>query len=46
MVPESLPVEELLDFATPEERFDRIEALILTELLTLNPKTTQGEIFQ
>ena len=40
-----LAVEELLDFATPEQRFDRIEAFI-DQLLTLNPKTTQGEIFQ
>ncbi len=39
-----LAVEELLDFATPEQRFDRIEAFI-DQLLTLNPKTTQGEIF-
>lgn len=35
-----LAVEELLDFATPEQRFDRIEAFI-DQLLTLNPKTTQ-----
>lgn len=40
-----LAVEELLDFATPEQRFDRIEAFI-EQLLKLNPKTTQGEIFQ
>ena len=40
-----LAVEELLDFATPEQRFDRIEAFI-DQLLTLNPKATQGEIFQ
>ncbi len=40
-----LAVEELLDFATPEQRFDRIEVFI-DQLLTLNPKTTQGEIFQ
>lgn len=40
-----LAVEELLDFATPEQRFDRIEAFI-DQLLTLNPKITQGEIFQ
>ena len=40
-----LAVEELLDFATPEQRFDRIEAFI-DQLLTFNPKTTQGEIFQ
>ena len=40
-----LAVEELLDFATPEQRFDRIEAYI-GQLLQLNPKITQGEIFQ
>lgn len=40
-----LAVEELLEFATPEQRFGRIEAFI-DQLLTLNPKTTQGEIFQ
>ena len=40
-----LAVEELLDFATPEQRFDRIETFI-DQLLKLNPKTTQGEIFQ
>lgn len=40
-----LAVEELLDFATPEQRFDRIEAFI-DQLLTLNPKITQGKIFQ
>ncbi len=40
-----LAVEELLDFATPEQRFDRIEAYIC-QLLQLNPKITQGEIFQ
>ena len=40
-----LAVEELLDFATPEQRFDRIEAFI-DQLLTLNPKITQGEIFK
>lgn len=40
-----LAVEELLDFATPEQRFDRIEDFI-DRLLTLNPKITQGEIFQ
>jgi len=39
-----LGVEELLDFATPEERFDRIEAFI-DQLFSLNPKITQGEIF-
>ena len=40
-----LAVEELLDFATPEQRFDRIEAYI-GQLLQLNPKITQREIFQ
>lgn len=40
-----LAVGELLDFATPEQRFDRIEDFI-DRLLTLNPKITQGEIFQ
>lgn len=40
-----MAVEELLDFATPEQRFDRIENFI-DQLLTLNPKITQGEIFQ
>ena len=39
-----LAVEELLDFATPEERFNRIEDYI-DRLLTLNPKITQGEIY-
>ena len=39
-----LAVDELLDFATPQERFDRIESFI-DQLFTLNPKTTQGEIF-
>ena len=38
-------MDELLDFATPEERFERIENYI-DQLLTLNPKITQGEIFQ
>lgn len=40
-----LSMEELLDFATPEQRFDRIENYI-DQLLTLNPKITQGEIYQ
>lgn len=40
-----LAMEELLDFATPEQRFDRIESHIY-QLLTLNPKITQGEIYQ
>lgn len=39
-----LSVEELLDFATPEERLDRMEDFI-DRLLTLNPKTTQSEIY-
>lgn len=40
-----LATEQLLDFATPEQRFARIEDYI-DRLLTLNPKITQGEIFQ
>ena len=39
-----LAMDELLDFATPEQRFDRIEDYI-DRLLTLNPKITQGEIY-
>lgn len=39
-----LSMEALLDFATPEERFNRIEDYI-DRLLTLNPKITQGEIY-
>ena len=39
-----LAVEELLDFITPEERFNRIEDYI-DRLLTLNPKITQSEIY-
>ena len=39
-----LAVDELLDFATPQERFDRIESYI-DQLFTINPKITQGEIF-
>lgn len=39
-----LAVNELLDFASPKERFDRIEAFI-DDLFTLNPKITQGEIY-
>ena len=39
-----LSVEELLDFTTPEERFNRIEDYI-DRLLTLNPKITQSEIY-
>ena len=38
-----LVVDELLDFATPEQRLDRIEDFI-DRLLTLNPKMPQGEI--
>ena len=40
-----LATEQLLDFATPEQRFARIEDYI-DRLLTLNPKITQSEIFQ
>ena len=40
-----LAVGELLDFATPEQRFERIEDYI-DRLLTLNPKMTQGEIYR
>lgn len=39
-----LAVEELLDFTTPEERFNRIEDYI-DRLLTLNLKITQSEIY-
>ena len=39
-----LAVDELLDFATPEQRLDRIEDFI-DRLLTLNPRITQGEIY-
>lgn len=39
-----LAMDELLDFATPEQRFNRIEDYI-DRLLTLNPKITQGEIY-
>ena len=39
-----LSVDELLDFATPEERLDRMEDFI-DRLLTLNPKITQSEIY-
>lgn len=39
-----LSVDELLDFATPEQRFNHIEDFI-DRLLTLNPKTTQSEIY-
>lgn len=40
-----LGMEELLDFATPEERMQRVESF-LDSLLQLNPKITQSEIFQ
>ncbi|ROT02606.1 mobilization protein [Muribaculaceae bacterium Isolate-007 (NCI)] len=39
-----LAVDELLDFSTPQERFDRIESFI-DNIFTINPKITQGEIF-
>lgn len=39
-----LAIVELLDFSTPQERFDRIENFI-DQLFTINPKITQGEIF-
>lgn len=39
-----LAVDELLDFSTPQERFDRIESFI-DRLFSLNPKITQGEIY-
>ena len=40
-----LSVDELLDFATPEQRFDRIEDFI-DKLFTLNPKITQSDIHE
>lgn len=40
-----LGLDELLDFATPEERIQRVESF-LDSLLQLNPKITQTEIFQ
>ncbi len=40
-----LALDELLDFCTPEERFDRIDRFI-DDLFTQNPKITQGEIFE
>lgn len=40
-----LAVDELLDFATPEQRFDRIEDFI-DKLFTLNPKITQADIHE
>lgn len=39
-----LAVKEVLDFATPEERFNRIENFI-DSLLDLNPKISQSEIY-
>lgn len=39
-----LAIDELLDFCTPEERFNRIDRFI-DDLFTQNPKITQGEIF-
>ncbi len=39
-----LGVDELLDFATPEERFKRIEDYI-NQLMAVNAKITQGELF-
>ncbi len=39
-----LAVNDLLDFTPPEERFDRVESFI-DSLFTINPKITQGEIF-
>lgn len=40
-----LAMAELLDFATPEERFKRIEDYI-DKLFELNPKITQHEIYE
>ena len=40
-----LSTEELLDFVLPEQRFERIERFI-DDLLTINPKITQDEIFR
>lgn len=40
-----LSTEELLDFATPDQRFERIERFI-DNLLTIDPKMTQDEIFR
>ena len=40
-----LSTEELLDFATPDQRFERIECFI-DDLLTIDPKMTQDEIFR
>jgi len=38
-----LSTEQLLDFATPEQRINRVEDCI-DRLLAINPKITQGEI--
>ena len=40
-----LSTEELLDFATPDQRFERMERFI-DDLLTIDPKMTQDEIFR
>lgn len=40
-----LSIEELLDFATPDQCFERIERFI-DDLLTIDPKMTQDEIFR
>ncbi len=38
-------IDQLLDFATPEQRFNRIEDFI-DKLFSLNPKITQAEIHE
>lgn len=40
-----LAMDQLLDFATPEERLKRLEAY-LDQLFTLNPKITQAELHE
>lgn len=40
-----LSIDQLLDFATPEQRFNRIEDFI-DKLFSLNPKITQAEIHE
>ena len=40
-----LAIDQLLDFATPEQRFNRIEDFI-DKLFSLNPKITQAEIHE
>lgn len=40
-----MAVEDLLDFSTMEQRFDRLEAYI-DQLLTLNPKTNSNDLFK